>query len=151
MSRNEVLECATRNVAVFVPTAWFPDVTTVRAFAYLSQLVLNRLHLNFGLARVSFIEDARHDLDHIVLNTPDTVFRPQASILVHPKRRSLVVGKATDENVAGLVVSAAVSTRYIVLHPFSSKEKREAQQNRAVGIAIELINKDREKESRRLK
>lgn len=145
MSRNEVLECVTRNVAVSVPTAWFPDVTTVRAFAYLSQLVLNRLHLNFGLARVSFIEDARHGPDHIVLNTPDTALYPKASILVHPKRRSLVVGKATDENVAGLVVSAAVSTRYIVLHPFSSKEKREAQEERAVSMAIELINKDKKR------
>ena len=145
--RNEALVCSTRNVSVAVPRDWYPDEPTVRSLAYISQQVLNILHLNIGRARVNFVINAKSGHDHVITRTPDHIWRTEASILVHPKLKIAIVSKRSDDNIAGIVAAAAVSTRYILFHPFTSEDKRQKVQDHAHELAVEFIANARRRQN----
>lgn len=143
---HEHLVCKTRNVSVAVPSNWHPDQAVVVAMAYISQEVLNRLHLNLGRARIRFIADATPGADHIVLRTSDTIWNTEAKILVHPRMKHMVVGSRSNDAIAGLVASAAAVSRHIVFHPFTKEPAIQAVQDKANELALEFIASARRKQ-----
>lgn len=138
-SKNELLVCSTRNVSVAVPSEWLPDQPVVIAMAYISQHVLDRLHLGLGRARVRFVADATPGPDNILLRTSDTIWNTEAKILVHPRMRHMVVSSRSNDAIAGLVASGAAVSRHIIFHPFTNESAIDAVSKRANEIALEFI------------
>lgn len=141
--RGERVECGTSNVLLVIPRAWYPDENTIRAMAYVSQHVLGTLHMAIGRARITFVEDAKYGTDQLVIRTPDKLFRHDAQILVHPRMRNLVVSDRSDDNVIGIVASAAALTRYSIFSPWASEEKKAVMQRRAHSLAVQFIENAR--------
>ncbi len=143
---NEHLICRTKNVSVAVPAEWYPDQAVVVAMAYISQEVLNKLHLNFGRARIRFIADATLGADHILLRTSDTIWNTEAKILVHPRMKNMVVSSRSSDAIAGLVASAAAVSRHIIFHPFTKEPAIQVVQDRANTLALDFIKNARRKQ-----
>ena len=137
--QNELLICSTRNVSVAVPSEWYPDQAVVVAMAYVSQEVLNTLHLNLGRARIRFVVDASPGADHILLRTSDTIWNTEAKILVHPRMKHMVVSSRSIDEIAGLVASGAAVSRHIIFHPFTNESAIDAVSKRASSLALEFI------------
>lgn len=146
--QKELLVCSTRNVSVAVPSEWYPDQAVVISMAYISQHVLDKLHLSLGRARIRFIEDATPGADHIVLRTSDTIWNTEAKILVHPRMKHMVVSSRSSDAIAGLVASGAAVSRHIIFHPFTKESAIQAVQDRASSIALEFIANARTRQSR---
>ena len=136
---NELLVCSTRNVSVAVPSEWYPDQAVVVSMAYISQHVLDTMRLGIGRARIRFLEDATPGADHILLRTSDTIWKPEAKILVHPRTKHMVVSSRSNDAIAGLVASGAAVSRHIIFHPFTKESAIDAVSKRANEIALEFI------------
>lgn len=143
--RNERLECGTRNVLIVIPRTWYPNTETIRAMAYISQHVLDTLHLAIGRARITFVEDAKPGPDQLIMRTHDKFLLHDAQILVHPRMKILVVSDKSDDNIAGFVASAAALTRYSLCLPWASEDKKAALKDRAHSIALRFIENARSK------
>ena len=137
--QNELLICSTRNVSVAVPGEWYPDQPVVVAMAYISQHVLDKLHLSLGRARIRFVEDATPGPDNILLRTSDTFWNTEAKILVHPRMKHMVVSSRSSDAIAGLVASGAAVSRHIIFHPFTNEAAIDAVSKRANEMALEFI------------
>lgn len=104
---------------------------------------MSALHLNIGRAKIVFVEDATAGPDHIVLRTTKSSREREALLLVHPKMKSLVVSRRSDENIAAVVAGGAAITRYTVIHPHATESNEAEIYQTAYEAALHLISSAR--------
>lgn len=129
----------TDNALISVPSAWNPDLPTLEALVKVSQLVIERLQLNIGMANIEFIEDATVIIDKTIIRSVDNPRQGKSVILIHPKQTFRASGWATSPEVFGTAAAAVAVTNYRYIHPSASERDQLAVILRAQRITRDYL------------